>query len=95
MQEESSTYTSAVTCIEACVASLVLITTDDMPKEVKNEDHILNIIAAIKSHLLLNVLAVHSARIQQLHRSSNGLLLSRCHCWSVALLLITRESSVS
>ena len=76
LQDESSAYQSALMCIEACVASLVLISADGMPKEVTSEEPILNIIAAIKSHLLLNVLAVHSARISHLHRTSDGKLLS-------------------
>lgn len=75
LQEESSSHTTALICVEACVASLILIGADKMPQGVKNEDYILNTIAAIKSHLLLNVLAVHSDRIGHMHRSSDGALL--------------------
>ena len=76
LQEEGGTYIAALTCIEACVASLVLISAEELPKDIRNEDAVVNIIVAIKSHLLVNVLAVHSARIGNLHCSQQGEILS-------------------
>ena len=71
-EEEGGAYANAITCIEACVASLALISAEGLPKDIRNEDAVVNVIGAIKSHLLVNILAVHSIRIGNLHRSQSG-----------------------
>jgi len=57
MQEATSSSREVMACLDACVASLLVVTANDMPKEVANDDFILSILAAVKNHLLVNVLA--------------------------------------
>ena len=54
------------------MASLALISAEGLPKDIRNEDAVVNIIGAIKSHLLVNVLAVHSSRLANVHRAQHG-----------------------
>lgn len=54
------------------MTGLVLISTEDVPQEVKTEDAISEIVAAVKYHLMLNFLALHSPRLGHLHRSQEG-----------------------
>jgi hypothetical protein len=75
-------------CLEACVASLTVMTADDMPKEVANDDFILSIIAAVKNHLLVNVLVAMNPRAGHVQSIDEGELQSCALLLAHAIILL-------
>jgi hypothetical protein len=68
LQENSSNATKIISALEACLASLYVLTSSKMPKQVYQEDSIEMIIEEVKHNLMSNVLSFHDARICQIHR---------------------------
>lgn len=68
MQADTGTACSISLSLDACLASLRLLTASGLNQRVVTEDAVEAILAFLRSHVLLNVLVLYDGRLRQLHR---------------------------